>query len=139
MYTDEHLAAKIVVEDVVETASTGNNDNVTYLEIELAESELNRKLAELYSGRVSLKPPSPTLKYEEVRLITSLFIEPGRRKAFQELLYELGYNLVRRETESNLKVTTMYQGGRPKVLVSNLDFGIQITPVCLSPSMSLSN
>jgi len=34
------------------------------IEIELAESELNRKLAELYSGRVSLKPTTPTLKYE---------------------------------------------------------------------------
>jgi len=139
MYTNEPSAAKTVVEDVEETASTSNHDNVTYVEIDLAESELNQRLAELYSGRVTLKPTPPTLKYEEVRLITSLFIEPGRQKAFQELLYELGYNLVRRETESNLKVTTTYQGGRPKVLVSNLDFGIQITPVCLTPSMSLSN
>jgi len=138
MYANEPSAAKTVVEDMEETASTSNHDKVTYVEIDLAESELNQRLAELYSGRVTLKPTS-TLKYEEVRLITSLFIEPGRQKAFQELLYELGYNLVRRETESNLKVTTMYQGGRPKVLVSNMDFGIQITPVCLTPSMSLSN
>jgi len=127
------------VDDVLETVSSLANEPVTYVEISVSESELKRKLAELYGGRISMREKSSTLKYEEVRLITSLFMAPGRQKAFQELLYELGYNLVKRETESNLKVTTTYQGGRPKVLVSNLDFGIQITPICLSPNLSLFN